>query len=727
MVLDSATQTPSYIRYHPLNEILMSHSTLLFLIGCLLAAPVVAQKPADVKRNGEKAFENGQWAVALSLLNQYQETKPGDLSVLTKLGIVHYQLGHGAEARKYLEYVTAKSPNNRDPNLYYYLARTLHGLSDWEKAIVWYKTFLRVCGEKHSLRENAADQIRRCVQGMQIPENPEIALVENLGTSVNTPGDEFAPLPSVNHPDRLYFAAARAGCNGGLRNNIGYEDAQKGHWSSDMFVAQLNSSGWESAGNLGGLLNSSRFEVPLGFNANGQVLYFFRGFTTYSGEILADTATKKDEYALLPPTFHSPVNAAEGDCYPFFFNERTIVFSSRRPGGLGGLDLWFTTFTDTAWSEPTHLGSDINSAYDETTPFLANDGRSLFFSSNRPEGMGGLDVYTSHFDDKKAKWGKAVNMGTPINAPEDDAFYRLSSDGRTAFFSSNRLGGIGERDLYIAYLKEASIAQTTRSNPELFSRVKPDQVPVDATRQAVIPALLYENDLDLLSSAHLEIVDQITSLARENATASVFLTVFTDDSGQSKFDLYYGIKRAEILGKALTDRGVPSARVFLRSVGSAYPLARTILEGAENPAGKRLNQRVEPAFSSIEPLAFTIRLKRPSVPETMAAEGTKQLDEQWSGLAYRVEVAVTRQLLNNDALSMFGDLMIESQPGSGQYRYTAGYFKRHEKAVKSSRELQGLGFTAARVIAYVNSISVSKAEAVGLVKKYPDLAAFIKG
>jgi hypothetical protein len=71
--------------------------------------------------------------------------------------------------------------------------------------------------------------------------------------------------------------------------------------------------------------------------------------------------------------------------------------------------------------------------------------------------------------------------------------------------------------------------------------------------------------------------------------------------------------------------------------------------------------------------------------------------------------------------------MIVSQPGSGLYQYTAGYFKRYEKAAKSSRELRELGFTAARVIAYVNGISVSKAEAVGLVKKYPDLAAFIKG
>lgn len=707
---------------------MMSRSTLLFLIGCFLSAPVVAQKPADVKRDGETAYERGRWAASLALLNQYQEAKPGDLGILTKIGIVHYQLGHGVEARRHLEYVVAKTPNGRDPNLHYYLARTLHGLSEWEKAIASYKTFLRRCGEKHPFRENAADQLLRCVHGMQISENPAIALVENLGTSINSAGDEFAPLPSVNHADRLYYAAARESCKGGLRDDDGYEDAQKGHWSSDMFVAQLNSSGWEAAGSLGGLLNSSRFEVPLGFNADGQVLYFFRGFTTYSGEILADTAAKKDEYTLQPPSLLSPVNASEGDCSPFFFNDRSIVFSSRRKGGLGGLDLWFTILADTGWTKPVPFGSDINSAYDETTPFLARDGRSLFFSSNRPESMGGLDVFTAYFDDKKAAWGKVVNVGTPINSPDDDAYYRLSGNGLSAFFSSNRLGGFGERDVYIAYYKEASACQTTRSSPELFCAVSAHSASAqDNIRQAIIPAVVYESDLDLLSVGNLKTIDQVASLARDNVAATLCLTVFTDDTGQSKFDLYHGIKRAEIWGKALTERGVPGARVLLRSVGSAYPMARTILEGVENPEGKRLNQRLEPTFTSLEPMPFDVRLERPVVPATMTAEGIKQLDLQTTGLGYRVEVAVTRQLLNNDALSMFGDVMIVSQPGSGLYQYTAGYFKRYEKAAKSSRELRELGFTAARVVAYVNGVSVSKAEAVGLVKKYPDLAAFIKG
>lgn len=693
-----------------------------------MAFSALAQKTADLKRNGEKAFDNGRWATAKTLLAQYQEAKPGDLGVLTKLGIAHYQLGQGVEARRFLEYVAAKSPDSHDPELFYYLASTLHGLSEWDKAIAAYKSFLRIAAERHPLRANAADNIRRCVQGMRAPLNNDIALVENLGAQVNSPGDEFAPLPSVNYADRLYYAAAREGCMGGVRNNEGFEDAERGHWSSDMFATKLSNSGWEAAGSLGGLLNSSRFEVPLGFNANGKILYFFRGFTTYSGEILVDTAAKKDEYALQPPSFISPMQPEEGDVSPYYFNDKTIIFASRRAGGQGGLDLWYTIFADTAWAAPVNFGPAINTAYDETTPFLARDGRTLFFSSNRPESIGGLDVYTAVFDDAKIAWQEAANVGTPVNSPQDDAFYRLASDGRAAFFSSNRLGGYGERDIYIAYYKEEATAQLTRSNPELFSAVGVEKTQNTAqVLQVIIPAILYDTDRDLLSADNQKILEQVASLARQHPETSVMTTVFTDDSGQPKFDLYYGIKRAEIIGKALTDRGISGGRILLRSVGSSYPIARSILDGRENLEGKRLNRRVETTFASFDPPGFDFSLERPAVSELMATGGIKTLDQQTAGLAFKVEAAVTRQILTNDALAMFGEMMIETQPGSGSYRYTVGYFTQFDKAVQLRKELEGLGFSEANVVAFINGIRVSKAEAVGLLKKYPDIAPFIKG
>ncbi len=100
--------------------------------------------------------------------------------------------------------------------------------------------------------------------------------------------------------------------------------------------------------------------------------------------------------------------------------------------------------------------------------------------------------------------------------------------------------------------------------------------------------------------------------------------------------------------------------------------------------------------------------------------------ERFAGLCFKVEAVTTRQILTNDAIGMFNDLMIESQPGAGSYRYTAGWFRKFSEAAALRRELQAQGFTDAIVAAYVDGVRVSRAEAVGLLKKYPELAAFVK-
>lgn len=705
---------------------MLSAARIFLLFFTLWSVSANAQNPTEARRNGERAFANGRWAEAEARLAEYQKAKPGDLAVLSKLGIALYQLRRGEEARRYLEYVAAKDTDRKDPELFYYLGRVRHGLGDWEKAILAYKQYLRVSSDRHPLRAHVTDNIRRCVTGMQAQANPNIALVEGLGDRVNTPGDEFAPIPSINHSDRIYFAAARQGCVGGERNDDGYEDTQRGHWCSDMFAARLLNSGWEMQGSLGGLLNTSRFEVPLGFNMNGQILYFFRGYSLYSGEIFADTAARKDEYSMQLPAFQSPVKAEEGDSNPLFFNDHTVVFASRRPGGQGGLDLWWTMRTDSTWTEPQNLGPEINSAYDEDMPFLAKDGATLYFSSNRLESIGGMDVFRSTFDAKKRVWTAPTSMGTPVNSPEDDVYFRLASDGHAAYFASDRLGGFGQRDLYIAYFQESQAEQLAMAQAAVFTQTEQNSGEVQEIREVTIPVLMYANDQDVLSADNLKVIERVAALARNYPQASLLVTVHTDGSLQSKFDLYNGIKRAEMVGKAMTDRGIPANRVLLRCVGAGYPVAREVLDAQPNPAAGGLNRRIEMSLVAMDNLTLRQTVERPVISELMSAPGAQRLEEQTNGLSYRVEAAVTRQVLTNDVISMFSDLAIETQPATGSYRYTAGVFKQYNEAALLRKDLVNQGFTESKIIAYINGIRLPKAEAVALLKKYPDLAGFIR-
>ena len=697
---------------------------LFIFLTAVSLSTVSAQSPSVLKRDGEKALSDGRWADAHKLFSACQSAQPGDVGVITGLGIASYHLGMGAEARRYLEYVVTVAAGGRDPESQYYLSRVYHGLSDWERAIASYKSFLKIAGEKHPLRENAADNILRCVSGSLLQPNPDVALMENMGSLINSPGDEFAPLPSLNHADLLYFAAARKGCNGDLRNEEGLEDLSRGRYCSDMFRGRLENSGWETAGSIGGLLNTARFEIPLGFNADGQVLYFFRGFTTYAGQFFADTASRKDEYALNPPPFVSSMNPEAGDSDPFFFNDRTVVFASRRKGGQGGLDLWITTFQDSLWSEPVNLGSRINSPYDETTPFLARDGRTLWFSSNRTGSMGGLDIFSAVFDEKKLAWNDPVNAGTPVNSPADDTYFKLSSDGTTAFLASDRFGGYGQRDIYIVYFKEPLTASMTASTPGLFCEVKGSAAPDLPVENVLLPPLFYESDSDLLNEENRGVLEKTIKAALVHPEVQLLVTVFNHDAAQSKFDLYSGIKRAETVGRALVEAGVPAVRIHLRCVGASYPLARPILDGAANPAAARLNSRVEITLVSAEPLSFPFQLLRPQLPDP--APGIGRLDEQSKGLVFRVEAAATRQILTNDAIAMFNDVIIETQPKAGTYRYMAGCVTKFADALALKKELANAGFPDTKIGAYVNNRPITKAEAVSLMKKYPELLGYVK-
>jgi hypothetical protein len=131
--------------------------------------------------------------------------------------------------------------------------------------------------------------------------------------------------------------------------------------------------------------------------------------------------------------------------YPFLDESNGIFyFASDMPGGLGGWDLYMCIKEDSLWSDPIHLGPSINTKGDEIYPFVCNG--SLFFSSNGHWGLGGFDIYKTCF--KRGVWQTPLNMKTPINSGADDVSLVFSNDQKTAWFTSNRIGGKGKEDIY---------------------------------------------------------------------------------------------------------------------------------------------------------------------------------------------------------------------------------------------------------------------------------------
>jgi outer membrane protein OmpA-like peptidoglycan-associated protein len=156
----------------------------------------------------------------------------------------------------------------------------------------------------------------------------------------------------------------------------------------------------------------------------------------------------------VPQGIGKPINTANWEAQPSFSSDgRAMYFSSNRPGGYGGRDIWVSYLDENMkFSEPINLGPNINTKFDDQCPFIHADNQTLYFTSNGWPGMGNADIFISRKTD--SSWTKAKNIGFPINTNSDDNGMTVSYDGKTAFISSNRDGGYGGLDLYSFDLPE---------------------------------------------------------------------------------------------------------------------------------------------------------------------------------------------------------------------------------------------------------------------------------
>jgi len=128
---------------------------------------------------------------------------------------------------------------------------------------------------------------------------------------------------------------------------------------------------------------------------------------------------------------------------------KTLYFVSDRPGGLGGRDIYrCVKLPNGQWSQALNVGAPINTEYDEATPFLHNNGKELFFSSNNNKSMGGYDIFYTKLDENN-KWTEPLNLGYPVNTADDDVSFSTTPDGKRGYYSSAKPGGNGEKDIYM--------------------------------------------------------------------------------------------------------------------------------------------------------------------------------------------------------------------------------------------------------------------------------------
>jgi hypothetical protein len=161
-------------------------------------------------------------------------------------------------------------------------------------------------------------------------------------------------------------------------------------------------------------------------------------------------ATTNDDWGE-PGNLGQTVNSSYHDFFSSISTDGLeLFFNSSRPGGQGDWDVWVTTRATISdpWGIPVNLGPPVNSSYLEQTPTILADGLVLFFSSNRPGGFGGTDLWVATRATVSEPWAEAVNLGPPVNTSAGDAAANISRDGSTLYFCSTRSGGLGGWDIW---------------------------------------------------------------------------------------------------------------------------------------------------------------------------------------------------------------------------------------------------------------------------------------
>ena len=443
----------------------------IYIFCILLSQPLLAQRTEQRIAVGDNYFEQGQYQNAIDVYERIlRRDHPNQLrqELSFKMGESYRHLLNYSEAKKW--YVIALNLGYDQPPIYLHLSEMTLGLEEFDNSLEYINRYLAI-----DPTDRRAIKLQESAHFAKQNYSTETIFEVSNESTLNSEGQQWGVAFLENFPivfedqqkvDQQYDIDIRLRYNNifywawvtrTLKDRIVYSSTQPINGGtnsgySNIYQATFNKrqNDWDPPRELRGAINSNYYEGFLSYDVTNEIAYFMNsggmdGTRATSDIYISDYNTQTDTWGS-PRIF--PFNNHDYNIgYPSINEAGNILyFASDMPGGEGGYDIYkIIKDENDQWGEPINLGSEINTPFNESYPYIAGD--VLYFSSYGHPGFGGFDVFYSQINDD-GTYSQPVNMGVPVNSSADDFGFIIDESYSHGFFSSNRPGGKGEDDLY---------------------------------------------------------------------------------------------------------------------------------------------------------------------------------------------------------------------------------------------------------------------------------------
>lgn len=585
------------------------------LMGLIFTLSINAQ---DTKK-ADRHFNRLEYVKAAEEYLKLVENKTANTYVYKQLGDVYYNMYNPEQAIKYYEMAV---PNNTDAELHFRYAQMLKAQGKNDAAHKQLQEFAK----KAPNDKRAKDFLSNPDYRQTIENKPDLFKIKKAALS-----SDQSDFGAVQYGNNVYYASAR----NTKRKSYGWN----GEPFLDLYYATVDAVGNFSDPVAIDDLNSNNHEGPLTMSKDGNTVYFTsesfkerdfvreKSSNSKQGQLYLYKATKSgDKWGNITMLPFNDKNFSTAN--PSLSRDgKTLYFSSNRPGGQGGIDIWKVSVTGDSYGDPVNLGKDVNTEGDESFPFISDDNQTLYFASNGKLGLGGYDIFAHNFAKNTTE-----NLGKSVNSSKDDFAFTYNSEKKMGFIASNREGGDNiyvidplcavnliatiidkktgkpvanakvdvmdsnkkllnsyttdnngeiktlcqcdvDHSLMVTknnYHPATAMMNSNQENHKISIMISPVEVVVTET-EVVLNPIYFDFDKHNITPQAAEELDRLVEVMKERPEMVILAKSHTDNRGSDAYNLNLSDRRAKSTAQYIISKGIDASRITGEGKGKSEP------------------------------------------------------------------------------------------------------------------------------------------------------------